>query len=84
MELVLKTKEIKSVSKPRIIEKQTRPEGLLNSNYQKVVASNYNNITRDSIFGIKQYVKSRQYQEELSVEAVLKVSVFVITFLLVF
>ena len=84
MELVLKAKELKSVSKPRVIEKQNRPEGILNSNYQKVVASNYNNITTDSIFGVKQYVKSRLYQSELSVDALLKVSVFVITFLLVF
>lgn len=55
----------------------TRPEGLLNSSYKSVVACNLKNSKSTSIFGIKQRVKSRQYQFTSSIDTLLKVSVFV-------
>lgn len=84
MELVLKTEDLEVLPEPRVIEKHVRPIGLLNSNYQKVAKQNLNNTSSQSIFGIRQRIKSRQYQTELSIEAILKVSVFVIIFLVIF
>ncbi len=55
-----------------------RPEGLLNSNYKSVVKCNMKHSNSNSIFGIKQRVKSRQYHFTSSVATLLKVSVFVI------
>ena len=61
-----------------------RPEGLLTSNYKSVVKCNLNHINPTSIFGIKQRIKSRQYQYTSSIYTILKLSVFVIilTFIL--
>jgi hypothetical protein len=84
MELVLPIEELESLPEPRVSEKQARPSGILNSNYQKVVAQNLNNSSSQSIFGIKQYIRSRQYQSNLSIGAVLKVSLFAIIFLIIF
>lgn len=60
------------------------PEGILNSNYKKVVKCNFTNLNSNSIFGIKQRVKSRQYQFTSSIETLLKVSVFVIALAVIF
>ena len=84
MELVLSAQELESLPEPIVFEQYIKPVGLLNSNYQKVVAQNLNNSTSHSIFGIKQRIKSLQYQTNLSIEAILKVSLFMIIFLLIF
>ena len=55
-----------------------RPEGLLNSTYKSVVKCNMKHSKSNSIFGIKQRVKSRQYQFTPSISTLLRVSVFVI------
>jgi len=84
MELVLSIEELETLPEPILSEKQIKPNGLLNSNYQKVVMQNLNNTSSQSIFGIKQFIKSRQYQSNLSIGAVLKVSLFASVFLFIF
>jgi hypothetical protein len=83
MELVLTTEDLQSLPKQQedlIIE----PSGFLNSEYKSVVNENLNNISAKSIFGIKQRIKSSQYQFTSSIETVLKVSVFTIIIMNIF
>ncbi|MEY8847843.1 hypothetical protein AB9K26_03455 [Psychroserpens sp. XS_ASV72] len=55
-----------------------RPEGLLNSNYKSIAKCNLKHSKSNSIFGIKQRLKSKQYNYTSSIDTLLKVSVFVI------
>ena len=55
-----------------------RPEGLLNSTYKSVAKCSVKHLNSNSIFGIKQRVKSRQYHFTSGIATLLKVSVFVI------
>lgn len=73
MELVVSSQKLEP--SPEI--KFRRPEGLLNSTYKSVVKCNQNHTDSTLIFGIKQRVKSRQYQFTSSIDTLLKVSVFV-------
>ncbi|WP_298900368.1 hypothetical protein [uncultured Psychroserpens sp.] len=77
MELVLASQKLEPSPKRRLATEFVRPEGLLNSNYKSVVKCNLNNTKSTSIFGIKQRVKSRQYQITSSIDTLLKLSVFV-------
>ena len=77
MELVLASQKLEPSPKRRLTTTLVRPEGLLNSNYKSVVKCNLNNTKSTSIFGIKQRVKSRQYQITSSIDTLLKLSVFV-------
>lgn len=77
MELVLTSQKLEPSPKPRLETEFVRPEGLLNSNYKSVVKCNLNNTNSTSIFGIKQRVKSRQYQFTSSIDTLLKLSVFI-------
>jgi len=78
MELVLTSPvtEPEPIRTPNV--KFTRPEGLLNSNYKSIVKCNLRNTTSTSLFGIKQRIKSRQYQITSSVDTLLKLAVFAI------
>jgi len=82
MELVLKIEDLEP--EPRTIEKQAKPEGLLNSNYKKLVKKNLKNTTSQSLFGMRQCLKRGQYQFTSSIETVLKVSAFVVVFIAIF
>ncbi|MCD2257609.1 hypothetical protein [Psychroserpens luteolus] len=77
MELVLTSEKLEPSPKRRLKTEFVRPEGLLNSNYKSVVKCNLSNSKSTSIFGIKQRVKSRQYQFTSSIDTLLKLSVFV-------
>ncbi|WP_431137237.1 hypothetical protein [Psychroserpens mesophilus] len=77
MELLI-TQELEPLPIRHLETEFETPEGLLNSNYKKVVKCNLNNLNSNSIFGIRQRVKSRQYQFTSSIETLLKVSVFAI------
>ena len=83
MELLI-TQELEPLPIRRLETKFEPPVGLLNSNYKKVVKCNLNNHNSNSIFGIKQRIKSRQYQFTSSIETLLKVSVFVIVLAVIF
>lgn len=53
-------------------------EGILNSNFKKVATKNFFHSNPHSIFGIKQRVKSAQYQITSHVDTILKLSVFAV------
>ncbi|MDO6595295.1 hypothetical protein Q4512_00120 [Oceanihabitans sp. 2_MG-2023] len=81
MELVFTTQDLEPLPK---LENDivTQPLGFLNSNYQKIVKSNFERANANSIFGIKQRLKSRQFNTTCSIETVLKVSLFFVAFLM--
>ena len=84
MELVLTTQELEPLPKRRLEVAPVRPEGLLNSNYKNIVRCNFRSNNSNSIFGIKQRVKSRQYQSTSSIDTILKLSVFLIALAIIF
>lgn len=53
-------------------------EGLLSSTYKQETSNNYFESNPLSIFGIKQRIKSMQYQSTSNVATILKLSVFAI------
>jgi len=71
---VIIDKKSESSSTPRVV----RPDGLLNSNYKAIARQNLRNRSTKSIFGIRQAIKSRQYQFTSSIATILKLSVFAI------
>ncbi|MFI1745550.1 hypothetical protein [Thalassobellus sediminis] len=77
MELVLTSTDLETLPEPIGFSQHTKPEGILNSNYKSIVKENLNNPTSQSIFGIRQRLKSSQYRFTSSTETVLKVSTFV-------
>lgn len=78
MELVLTQQDIEPLPKQKIKPFVFLNEGLLNSNYKKETNENFFHSNPKSIFGIKQRIKSKQYQFTSSIETILKLSVFVI------
>jgi len=84
MELVLTTQEFESLPEPIGLSEITKPEGILNSNYQQIVRSNYNTTTTSSIFGIRQSIKRRRYQMAPSIDTILKLSIFTIVLAAIF
>ena len=78
MELVLTNQDLEPLPKYRLELTPERPQGLLNSNYKSIVRCNYSRKKTNSIFGVKQRIKSRQYQFTSSIDTVLKLSVFLI------
>ncbi len=79
MELVLSTQDLEPLPKRRLEVAPMRRKGLLNSNYKSIVRCNFSHIKSNSIFGIKQRLRSRQYQFTSSIGTILKLSVFLIT-----
>jgi len=63
---------------PILKSKRVRPEGLVNSNYKAIAKHNLRNRSSKSIFGVRQALKSRQYQFTSSIDTILKLSVFAI------
>jgi hypothetical protein len=57
------------------------PGGLLTSNYKEQIKSNF---TGRSLFGLKQRVKTRQHQLTSVTGTILKVSVFVLAYIIAF
>ena len=83
MELVVSKYDFQSGVKPKEIEDYIKPEGLLNSNYQNIVKDNYTNIEEESVFGIRQRIKSFQYSESTSICTILKISIFIIVYFII-
>ncbi|WP_055445113.1 hypothetical protein [Lacinutrix himadriensis] len=81
MELVITSQDLEPLPTQ---EKDTvnKPLGFLNSNYQQIVNSNFSKVSSNSIFGIRQQLKSRQFNTYCSIETVLKVSLFFVAFLI--
>ena len=83
MELVLSTKNFEPVPKHNE-DYINRPSGFLTSQYKTIVKQNYSKQKPTSIFGIKQCIKSRSYSINNLTETTLKLSLFLITIVLIF
>ncbi|MDU8885239.1 hypothetical protein RXV94_03640 [Yeosuana sp. MJ-SS3] len=84
MELLLTTEDLEPLPEPKVSQENWRPQGLLNSNYKSIADHNLNNTSSHSIFGIRQRVKSFQFKSAPGIEALLKISLFAIVFLVIF
>lgn len=85
MELIITNTKSQSLSKPKTFEKESHYEGILNSNYKQVVNQNLKSASPNTVFGIKQRVKSLQFITTCTAtETLLKLSVFTVAILLIF
>ncbi len=84
MELVMSRQGIETAFELREVEEYIKPGGLLNSNYQIVAKSNLENIEADSVFGVRQRVKSYHYRTTSGIETLLKVLVFMMLYFVIF
>lgn len=84
MELVLTHQNIEPLPKRKRESFIFKNEGLLSSTYKQETCNNFFHSSPKSIFGIKQSVKSKQYQFTSSIETVLKLSVFLTIFFIIF
>lgn len=78
MELVLTNVDLDPLPKTKVVPEITSTEGLLNSNYKQVVKCNFKNGRSQSIFGIRQRIKTTRSLFTPSIDVILKVSVFAI------
>jgi len=78
MELVLTQMDIEPLPKQKREAFVFKNEGLLTSNYKEEIQDNFFHSNPNSVFGIKQRIKSNQYQYLPSIDAILKLSVFAI------
>jgi len=76
MELVLTQVDIEPLPKQEREAFTFNSEGLLTSNYKEEIQDNFFHSNPTSVFGIKQSIKSKQYQYTPSIDAILKLSVF--------
>jgi len=83
MELVLSTKNFERLSK-QDKDYINKPSGFLTSEYKTIVKQNYNEQKPTSIFGVKQRIKSRSYSTNNLAETTLKLSLFLITMVLIY
>lgn len=82
MELVVNQK-LEVVSEPIEVSQFTN-QGLLNSSYQSVVKQNFSTATTKSIFGIRQRIKSAQFNRVNHTAVILKLSLFAIALIILF
>ncbi|MCT4630698.1 hypothetical protein [Winogradskyella sp.] len=82
MELVL-NQELEALPEPIAVSYNTT-KGLLNSNYKTIVKQNYSKSTSTSVFGIRQRIKSSQFNKVNHTAAILKMSVFIVALLAIF
>ncbi len=83
MQLVLSTKNLGRLPKQKE-DYINKPSGFLTSQYKTIVKQNYSKQKENSIFGIKQHVKSKRYATNCLAETTLKLSLFLIIVLLSF
>ena len=82
MELVL-NQELETLPEPTAVSHSTT-NGLLNSNYKTIVKQNYSTSTTTSVFGIRQRIKSSQFNRINHTAAILKLSVFALALIAIF
>ena len=82
MELVLK-QELDFTPEPVEVSHFTT-NGLLNSNYKSVVKQNFSNTSSKSVFGIRQRLKSSQFNMIDHTAVILKLSVFAVFLIALF
>jgi len=83
MELALTIEDLESLPKQQE-DFIVKPLGFLNSKYKNIVNESLNNASSNSIYGIRQCIKSSQYQFTSAIETVLKVSVFTVLIMMIF
>ena len=83
MELTVSVEDLEPLPEPKELENYVKPEGLLNSNYQNIVKDNYTSIKEESVFVIRQRIKSFQYANSTSISTILKISVFLIVYIVI-
>lgn len=76
MELVLNTFETEPLPEPRETFIYTN-EPLLNSNYKAAVEQNFIKSSKPSVFGMRQRLKFKQFNNVNAIGVILKLSVFV-------
>jgi len=84
MELVLTHQDLELLPKQKRETFTFKNEGILSSTYKQEISNNFFHSSPKSIFGIKQRIKSNQYQFTSSIETILKLSVFVIAMVAIF
>ncbi|MCK0110403.1 hypothetical protein MWU58_13965 [Flavobacteriaceae bacterium S0825] len=84
MELVLSHQEFEPLPKKKREHFVFNNEGILSSAYKEEIKNNFFQSSPKSVFGVKQRIKSFQYQYTLGIDAVLKLSVFAIAIIAVF
>jgi hypothetical protein len=82
MEFTL-NQELESVPEPIVVSSYPT-NGLLNSSYKSIVKNNFSKSTTNSIFGIRQRIKSSQLSNVDHIAAILKLSVFFIALIAIF
>ncbi|WP_299111210.1 hypothetical protein [uncultured Winogradskyella sp.] len=82
MELVL-NQELETVPEPIAVSHYTT-NGLLNSNYKSIVKHNFSKSTTKSVFGIRQRLKSSQFNMVNHTGIILKLSVFAMVLIAIF
>ncbi|WP_299361238.1 hypothetical protein [Winogradskyella sp.] len=82
MELVL-NQELEALPEPETVSHYTT-NGLLNSNYKSIVKQNFSAPRPTSVFGIRQRIKSSQFNRINHTAAILKLSVFAIALIIIF
>ncbi len=83
MELVV-NQELEFLPEPIAVPSLIKDQGLLNSSYQSVVKQNFSKSTPKSIFGIRQRIKSSQFNTINHTAVILKLSVFAIALIALF
>lgn len=58
--------------------------GILTSSYKEEIKDHFRHLKSQSLFSVKQAVKTNQYRFMPAIETILKVSVFVIAYLIAF
>ncbi len=84
MELVLTSLDTDPLPEPRIESENSFPKGLLNSNYQNIVRSNFKKRNSRSVFSIKQRIKNGRFHSINGIETIVKVSVFLLIMFITF
>ncbi|TGV03168.1 hypothetical protein [Flavivirga rizhaonensis] len=84
MELLLTEQDLEPLPEPKEFVQHAKPEGILNSNYKKLVKKNLSNITSQSLFGVKQRLKSSRYRFTSGAETILVVSVYMAIIIVIF
>ncbi|WP_303317056.1 hypothetical protein Q4Q34_02840 [Flavivirga abyssicola] len=84
MELLLTEQDLEPLPEPKGYVQHAEPEGILNSNYKKLVTKNLSNITSQSLFGIKQRLKSSRCRFTSGAETILKVSAYTTIIIAIF
>ncbi|NMH88496.1 hypothetical protein [Flavivirga algicola] len=84
MELLLTDQDLEPLPESNSFLEHTKPQGILNSNYKKLVKRNLNNITSQSLFGVKQRLKNSRYRFASGAETILKVSAFTTIIIAIF